>query len=225
MDVLIVDDEADFIDVCIRLLAREPYRIEGAQSGEQALAKLADKTYHVLVSDIRMPNMDGLALMQKVQWLYPETAIVAITAHGDIDLAVQCMKYGALDFLQKPVGSAKLRETLASAMQSRRTSDMLAENRDSLDHQVSTRVMEVFIEDTARVLDEMEIHIQRHEYGNVRELAHYLKSSCCTIYRMGMDMVELCVQLMHMDEYVTEQTWQLKRCNLLDLFQAVPQGK
>lgn len=101
--VLIVDDERN-----IRLtlsLALEAHNIatDAARTGEEALEKLAETSYKLMLLDLRLPGMDGLEVLRQVTARYPALKVVIMTAYGSIEAAVEAMKAGALDFLQKPL--------------------------------------------------------------------------------------------------------------------------
>jgi DNA-binding NtrC family response regulator len=98
--ILIVEDEDKLRRVVQLHLEASGYEVDGAPTAEQALplAPLAD----LIITDLRLPGMDGLELMAQVQSRGLQTAVIVITAHGSIDAAVEAMKRGAADFLQKP---------------------------------------------------------------------------------------------------------------------------
>ncbi len=115
LQLIIVDDEPDIVDGMARLLRKHPYAIRQAHSGKEALALLHELPADILITDLRMPGMDGLELMKQAELVYPAILTVIITGHGDIESCVQAMKLGALDFLQKPVNIESLHMMLESA--------------------------------------------------------------------------------------------------------------
>jgi DNA-binding NtrC family response regulator len=124
--VLIVDDEPNLRKVLSAQLRRHGYDVLAAEDGESAVAMLADHPVDVVVTDLRMPGMDGLALLGHVHALLPGTPVVLITAHGTIDTAVEALKRGAFDYLTKPFDQDELRTVLEKAVASarRRRSDL-----------------------------------------------------------------------------------------------------
>jgi len=119
--VLMVDDEPDVTNLLSYAMRKEPYIITTASSGSEAL-EIFRKTpggIDILVTDIKMPGMDGLELTRIIRNESPETQVIVITAHGDIDSAVEAMKLGAGDFLQKPINNSSLRMSLKSAAEKR----------------------------------------------------------------------------------------------------------
>ena len=100
--ILIVDDEQSIRYVLREILEEEKYEIDDAQNGEEAFAKLQSNHYDVVLSDIKMPKMDGLALLDKILEERIDTQVIMISAHGTIETAVDATKKGAFDFIEKP---------------------------------------------------------------------------------------------------------------------------
>lgn len=100
--ILIVDDEQSIRYVLREILEEEKYEVDDAENGEEALKKLQNEQYDVVLSDIKMPKMDGLTLLQKVLDEGIDTQMVMISAHGTIETAVEATKKGAFDFIEKP---------------------------------------------------------------------------------------------------------------------------
>ncbi len=114
--VMLVDDEPQVTELLSFALRKEPYQVITANSGPHALELFEQRPADVLVTDVRMPGMDGLELSRRILEEYPHTQIIVITAHGDINTAVEAMKLGASDFLQKPVHNTELRMSIESAL-------------------------------------------------------------------------------------------------------------
>jgi len=114
--VLIVDDEKN-----IRLTlsqSLEPLGIETdtAANGEEALAKVGEKDFGLMLLDLKMPGMDGLAVLREVREIRPDIRIIIITAYGTIESAIEAMKLGAVDFIQKPFAPAEIRELVTQVL-------------------------------------------------------------------------------------------------------------
>ena len=107
---LIVDDEKNIRLALSRALEQLDIPVETAASGEEALEKLAAGGYGVMLLDLRLPGVDGMEVLRQVTQEQPEIRVIIITAYGSIDLAVEAMKLGAVDFLQKPFEVARVRE-------------------------------------------------------------------------------------------------------------------
>jgi DNA-binding NtrC family response regulator len=100
--VLVVDDDAAVGQVLSALLTQAGYPATWVSSGEAALAALGRHSFDLVITDVRMPGMDGLALLTKLKQEAPELPVVVLTAHGTVPMAVEAMRQGAADFLQKP---------------------------------------------------------------------------------------------------------------------------
>ena len=101
--ILVVDDEASARSGLAKLLGQEGYPVETAADGLLALELIAERTPALIVTDLKMPNMDGLQLIQKVRAQYPGIPIVVATAFGEVASAVEAMRAGAEDYLTKPI--------------------------------------------------------------------------------------------------------------------------
>jgi two-component system response regulator AtoC len=116
--VLVVDDEEDIRDFLVDALEVAGHVVEEACDGKAALAKLARRSFHVMLTDLSMPRMDGMSLLKAVNEEHPDLEVIMLTAHGSVGHAVEAMKLGAFDYLQKPVGSlAELRQVVARAVE------------------------------------------------------------------------------------------------------------
>ena len=114
LKVLIVDDEVIITDFISYSLEETPYHIRVANSGPDALDMMSQAPADILITDINMPDMNGLQLTEKVLQIYPDTLAIAMTGYGDIDIAVEFMKRGGADFLQKPMNKAILHCSIES---------------------------------------------------------------------------------------------------------------
>lgn len=110
--ILIVDDEKNIRLALSMSLEKLEIPVAAAASGEEALEKLAPGGYELMLLDLRMPGMDGMEVLRRVSQQWPELKVIIITAYGSIDLAVEAMKLGAVDFLQKPFDAAQVREVV-----------------------------------------------------------------------------------------------------------------
>ncbi|WP_430293299.1 sigma-54-dependent transcriptional regulator [Pseudomonas sp. B1-22] len=117
--VLIVEDDPHVLLGCQQALALEDIDCDGVGSAEEALKKIGADFPGIVVSDIRMPGMGGLQLLEKLRALDPSLPVVLITGHGDIAMAVKAMRDGAYDFMEKPFSPEKLVDTARRALAQR----------------------------------------------------------------------------------------------------------
>ena len=113
--VLIVDDEPNMRRVLGALLENAGHATSRAASGEEALALVRSQDPDVVLTDLRMEGLDGMQLLERLHADFPEIPVVLITAHGSIDVAVEAMKRGAFDFLEKPFDQARVLEIVGKA--------------------------------------------------------------------------------------------------------------
>jgi DNA-binding NtrC family response regulator len=130
--VLIVDDEKSARDGLVRALRRN-YRVLAAENGNTALEVLANQKIDVLLSDVRMPGMDGITLMQRALVNNPELVCIILTAYGDVELAVEAMQQGATDFMTKPINLDKLELVLDRVLKAKKIEIENQRLREQLD--------------------------------------------------------------------------------------------
>lgn len=116
-NILIIDDEKAIRKTLSEILSFEGYKIDEAVDGEEGLKKYKEKTYDVVLSDIKMPKIDGLDFLQKALESNPDVPIIMISGHGNIETAVEAVKKGAYDFIQKPPDLNRLLITIRNAME------------------------------------------------------------------------------------------------------------
>ncbi len=114
--ILIVDDESYIRRTLKSVLENEPYEVDEAIDGVDCLTKIKQKKYDVIFLDIKMPRLDGLEALEKVQELSPESSVVMISGHGSIETAVESVRKGAFDFLQKPLDLNRVLITIRNAL-------------------------------------------------------------------------------------------------------------
>jgi DNA-binding NtrC family response regulator len=123
--ILIVDDEEIVIRSCLRILDGAEFQVETVQDGREALRKIEENPYDVMILDIMMPNMDGLEVLRRVKETHPNVDVIMITGLSQIDTAVQAMKLGAFDYISKPFEPDELKLVVQRALERRR---LLQEN-------------------------------------------------------------------------------------------------
>lgn len=120
--ILVVDDEMKLPTLFKTVLEKEGYRVESAVSGPEALERLETEWFDLVISDLRMPDMDGLEFIKKAKALSPTIPCILLTAYGTIESAVAAMKEGAYDYLTKPIHNEELKLVVKRALQLHRLS-------------------------------------------------------------------------------------------------------
>ena len=180
--ILIVDDDVALLHALPQALhiRLNQVRIDTSDSAFQALDLIQQHDYDAIVSDIKMPGMDGLALLEKVRELRPETPTLLITGHGEHDLAIQALRGGAYDFIQKPIDRdyfiAALRRAIHTHQLRRRVQDQqlaLRSHANSLELMVQRRTHELV---EANAVKDKFLSIVSHELKapltNVKTMIH-----------------------------------------------------
>ncbi|PYP91740.1 MAG: transcriptional regulator [Candidatus Angelobacter sp. Gp1-AA117] len=130
--VLIVEDEENERSGMAELVSAWGYRTETAKDGLDGLEKVATWSPGIVITDLKMPRMDGMELLQRIAEQPQQIAVVLLTAQGSIDLAVDAMKIGAHDFIQKPVDPSRLKQILQNAVRQRDTTRELEATKRKL---------------------------------------------------------------------------------------------
>jgi DNA-binding NtrC family response regulator len=115
MKLLIIDDEKSIRNTLKDILEFEGHDVHLAADGVEGLAMATSESYEVIFSDIKMPNMDGMELLDKLSEANVDSSVIMISGHGSIDTAVECIKKGAFDFIQKPLDLNRILITLRNA--------------------------------------------------------------------------------------------------------------
>src|ERR671935_1203881 len=118
--LLLVEDEAPLRTAVAEQLADRGYRVEQADSGETAIAKLADFAFDIIITDLRLPGVDGSAVVEAAVERYPHIIAIVVTGYGTVKDAVEAIKRGAWDFVSKPFQIDELLHVLDSALEQRR---------------------------------------------------------------------------------------------------------
>ncbi len=113
--VLLVDDEQDFTDVLSERLETRGLKVESAANGNEAIEKVNQADYDVILLDLVMPEMDGLQTLQKIREKRPDLQIIFLTGHADLKSGIEAIKLGASDFLEKPANIQQITEKVKEA--------------------------------------------------------------------------------------------------------------
>ena len=117
--ILVVDDEPHVRNAMARALSLMDYETQEANSGYEALQRLNDQAFDLMILDMRMPEMDGIEVMQRTHHQFPDLLILVLTGHATLDSAIAAVKAGAVDYLLKPVTTAEIAAAVETALRSR----------------------------------------------------------------------------------------------------------
>ena len=137
--ILVVDDEEVICNVLERRLTREGYSCATANNGKEALNRFYKESFSLIISDIKMPEMTGIELLQKVRAIDPKMKIIMVTAYPEIDLAVNAMRLGAYDFIIKPADLDLIVMSVKKALESKRLEEEIDAYHNRLEELVEER--------------------------------------------------------------------------------------
>lgn len=138
--ILIVDDDKSIRKTLRDILEFEKYEVEESTDGLDCMVKLKQNKYDVIILDVKMPRMDGMEAIEKIQNLNPDIPVIMISGHGNIDTAVEAVKKGAFDYIQKPPDLNRLLITLRNAMDK---SSLITEKKVLQRRVTGTRIQEI----------------------------------------------------------------------------------
>ena len=183
---LIVDDEPRLRQVLMHLMRSDGFTCVEAGNGEEALALLEKHPITLMMSDLRMPKVDGLELLRQTRGRWPDVAVVMITAVADVEVAVSCLAIGAMDYLTKPFHLEEVRARVAQALENRR---LVIENRgyqESLQEKVAVqarRLEELFLASIQSLAEALEVK-DPYTRGHSVRVSHY---SAAIARELGVD--------------------------------------
>jgi len=114
--ILIIDDNNDICVLLERFLTKQKYKTASAQRGEDGLLLLRKESYDLVICDFKLPDTDGLEMLRRIKVLSPNTAVIIITGYSDVRIAVQALKYGAFDYVTKPLLPDEILYTIKGAL-------------------------------------------------------------------------------------------------------------
>lgn len=148
-DFLIVEDDQRMRELLEELLLREGYNVEKAADGADAFDALQRKAFDIVITDLKMPDEDGITVLQKTKELYPDSLVIVITAYGTVESAIEAMKLGAYDYVQKPFDPERFLLTIKKAVDYRR----LARENLRLSTQLETCMAEEIIGTSQKMIE------------------------------------------------------------------------
>lgn len=114
--ILVVDDEASIRDLCARVLTRNGFAVTSASTGEDALRYLQDNSFDLIISDIRMPGVSGVDVLETAKTLYPSISVILITGFGTTEILARANQSGAARILTKPFDALELLATVSKIL-------------------------------------------------------------------------------------------------------------
>ena len=123
--ILVVDDEMIVCESCKRILEEEGYEVDTALSGMEAFEKMKESPFDVVITDLKMPGIDGMEVLRTFRREYPDVIVIMITGFSTVETAVEAMKLGAFDYIPKPFTPDEVSIVVKKAVEKR---DLLIEN-------------------------------------------------------------------------------------------------
>lgn len=183
--VLIVDDEPQLRRVLSRLMLSDGFEVDEATNGKEALAALQRRAATLVLSDLYMPELDGMELLRETRARHPDTAVIMITAVTDVSTAVHCLSLGAMDYITKPFHLEEVRARVRQALERRR---LLLENKDYQERleervaQQAHRLEQLFLASVQSLADALEVK-DKYTHGHSVRVALY---SVAIAKRLGL---------------------------------------
>lgn len=146
--ILIVDDEADIRQVVTLAFQESGFRVSSAENAETACRLLKKEQYDAVVTDVMMPGEDGIKFLSKIHQEYPETPVILMTGHAQLQMAVDAIKNGAFDFIQKPFDLDQMKDVVNKAVNISRLHRAEKKQRAELEKALAIRTAEL---ETAKV--------------------------------------------------------------------------
>jgi putative two-component system response regulator len=187
---LVVDDEPRLRQVLMHLMQNDGFSCREAGNGVEAIEVLQREPVPLVLSDLRMPRMDGIELLRQVRSRFPETAVVMITAVADVEVAVSCLAMGAMDYLTKPFHLEEVRARVTQALEKRR---LILENReyqDRLEERVAIqarRLEDLFLASIQSLAEALEVK-DPYTRGHSIRVSH-LSSAIARTLQLDGDIV------------------------------------
>ncbi len=170
--LLIIDDEPPIREMLEMSLSSEGYEVRTAENGREALKVFAEQRPKLVLTDIKMPGMDGIEVLKQIKALDSETEVIVITGHGDMDSAISAIRSGASDFITKPIRDEILMLSIERAKKKISLNQQLKDYTDNLEQKVDACTLELKQAQAELIKNERLATIGETVAG----LAHYIKN-------------------------------------------------
>ncbi len=137
INILVIDDDKDVCAFLKKFLSEDGYNINTLAKPDRALDRIKEKTYHLIILDLKMPDIRGEDLLTEIRKVNPDISVIILTAHPSVDSAVQTMKNNAFDYIKKPFKVDELRGTIRNAL---RAKMLLTEREDEVNIKIGRKV-------------------------------------------------------------------------------------
>lgn len=137
--ILIVDDEQLICDSLVRELSQEGYHVTGAANGKEAVKRLQNEHYDLVLTDLVMPELDGIELLREIKQTAPETSVIIFTGYGDMHSVIEALRLGAADYLLKPCDTGELLFRVSLCLEKRGLLRQLTEQNNKLREEMARR--------------------------------------------------------------------------------------
>ncbi len=115
--IMVVDDHEASLSGLSKILGKWGYKVITAENGKIALAKLKDTPCKLVLTDLQMPEMNGIQFLKEIRQVNPQTGVIIITAYGEVDTYLEAMNLGALEYLNKPIRPYELKATISKVLE------------------------------------------------------------------------------------------------------------
>ena len=194
--ILVVDDEDTVRNVLYQVLSDDGHAVEAASSGEKALEIMDKGSFALVITDIKMPGMTGLELLEKVKARYVDTQVIIITSHASLETAISAMRHGAYDYLFKPFEDLDLVTAAA-----RRALEKVILTRENRRLMVSLEQKNIQLEDANRILKDMACRDGLTQLFNHRYFQDVIQNEIHRAKRNGGVFSLLFLDLDHFKQY------------------------
>ena len=198
--VLVVVDEQYIRSIIRERLEIEGFSVDEAQNGKQALSRLGESSYSILLTDLRMPEMDGVALLREVSHRFPEMERIVMTANAELETAVAALKNGACDYILKPFSFDILFLTLRNALQKQSMERKLREYKANLENKVKEQtgiINSMYIRSIHSLIKALEAK-DRYTRGHSQRVTHFSLAIAARLELPSANLEDLrCAAILH----------------------------